>query len=293
MRPVDVGRLLVVLAEVPRRVEELLRDDRRAQLDVGQRVLTPGVVGAATFEVGPHVRDVEFDDRVVLDAAHAGVVERDQLHAALPFSLSWNVSKISPTPSMRLTSSSPAWRKRGGSRRAPTPDGVPVNRRSPGRSGVIAEMYAINSGTEKIISAVVSDCTDSPFRRHSSLTSVGPNSSVVTTQGPIGPNPGNDLPRLNCGAGPWRWTSRADRSWPTATPAMCDQASCSEMCAPPLPTTATSSTSQSTIGVGSATSARAPARQVGDLVKIRGVSGAGEPPPPPGPREVSATAETL
>ena len=59
---------------------------------------------------------------------------------------------------------------------------------------------------------------------------------------------------------------------------MCDQASASVMCAPPVPTTATNSTSQSTIGVGSATSARAPAKQVGYLVKISGVSGALKPP---------------
>ena len=42
VRPVDVLRLLLVLAEVAGRVEELLRDDRRAQPHVRERVLAPG-----------------------------------------------------------------------------------------------------------------------------------------------------------------------------------------------------------------------------------------------------------
>ena len=56
VRPVDVLRLVLVLAEVARRVEELLRDDRRAQLRVGERRPVARVVRAAPLEVLAHRR---------------------------------------------------------------------------------------------------------------------------------------------------------------------------------------------------------------------------------------------
>ena len=44
------------------------------------------------------------------------------------------VLTISPRPSMRVVTTCPSWRNTGGVRAAPTPSGVPVKMRSPGRS---------------------------------------------------------------------------------------------------------------------------------------------------------------
>ena len=83
MRPVDLLRLLLVLAEVPGRVEELLRDDRRAQVRVLERHPLVGLVGAAVLEQLAHVGDVEDDDLVAVDEADPVVrPEADELHAA-------------------------------------------------------------------------------------------------------------------------------------------------------------------------------------------------------------------
>ncbi len=81
VRPVDARRLLVVLAEVARRVEELLRDQRRTQAHLVERQLAPGRVDvAAELEVAPHVRHVELDHPVSDDLSDALVVEGKQLH---------------------------------------------------------------------------------------------------------------------------------------------------------------------------------------------------------------------
>ena len=53
----------------------------------------------------------------------------------------------------------------------------------------------------------------------SSKSSGLPNSSGVTSQGPTGPKPGYDLPRLNCGGVSAIWVIRSDTSWPTESPA--------------------------------------------------------------------------
>ena len=50
VRPADLLRLLLVLAEVAGRVEELLRDDRRAQHRVRERDALAGLVRAAALE---------------------------------------------------------------------------------------------------------------------------------------------------------------------------------------------------------------------------------------------------
>ena len=84
----------------------------------------------------------------------------------------------------------------------PTPDGVPVKMRSPGSNGVIDDRWWTSASTPKIRSDVRLFCISSPLTVQPSARSSGSSSSSgVTTQGPIGPNPGNDLPRLNCGAG--------------------------------------------------------------------------------------------
>ena len=81
VRPVDVLRLLLVLAEVARRVEELLRDDRRAQLRLRQRRPLAGLLGAAALEPLAHRRHVEPDDRLAVEVADSAVVVGDELHA--------------------------------------------------------------------------------------------------------------------------------------------------------------------------------------------------------------------
>ena len=52
-------------------------------------------------------------------------------------------------PSMWVSTTSPALRKRGGLRAPPMPAGVPVKITSPGSSGRIAESSAIRRGTLK------------------------------------------------------------------------------------------------------------------------------------------------
>ena len=82
VRPVDVLRLLLVLAEVAGRVEELLRHDRRAQPHVLERVLAPVArAHRAALEVLAHRRHVELDHAVVAQLADEAVVEGDELHA--------------------------------------------------------------------------------------------------------------------------------------------------------------------------------------------------------------------
>src|SRR5690606_15169372 len=144
------------------------------------------------------------------------------------------------------TSSSPGVSQRRGVRPRPTPAGVPVKMRSPGRSGSSADRAATRRGTEKIMSLVRARCRCSGPMRQPRATSPGSsNSSGVTTQGPVGPKPGRDLPRLNWGAGPASCVLRSDRSWPAVSPATWSQASASATCRAVLPITATSSTSQS------------------------------------------------
>src|SRR5947208_1131916 len=53
----------------------------------------------------------------------------------------------SPSPSTLTVTTSPTLSHRLGERPMPTPPGVPVETTSPGSSGVMDEMYSINSGT--------------------------------------------------------------------------------------------------------------------------------------------------
>ena len=71
-----------MLTEVARRVEELLRDDRRPQPRLGERDPLAGLVGTAALEVLAHGRDVEDGDLVAVEHADARLLaERDELHA--------------------------------------------------------------------------------------------------------------------------------------------------------------------------------------------------------------------
>ena len=159
----------------------------------------------------------------------------------------------------------------------PTPAGVPVKMMSPGSSGTTADSSAISCGTPKTRSLVRASCTVSPSMLQPRARSSGSSSSSgVTTQGPSGAKPRCDLPRLN-----WppaaNCSVRSDRSWPTVSPATCDQASAAATRSARRPTTTTSSTSQSTVPLGSSTSAKGPVMQAGNLVNVAGTLGTSMP----------------
>ena len=79
----DPLRLLLVLAEVPGGVEELLGHDRWAQARAGERNRLAGLVAAAALEVRAHVGDPEHADLVADDMADPEVLaERDEPHVA-------------------------------------------------------------------------------------------------------------------------------------------------------------------------------------------------------------------
>ena len=61
------------------------------------------------------------------------------------------------------------------------------------------------------------------------------------------------------------------------TPATWAHASAAATCRPGAPITTTSSTSQSTLPLGSTTSANGPVRQVGNFVNVAGVAGSSAP----------------
>jgi hypothetical protein len=91
---------------------------------------------------------------------------------------------------------------------------------SPGSSGSTADSLATRAGTENTRSEVRPFCIASPLMlQPSARSSRSSNSSGVTSQGPVGLNPGKDLPMLNCGTGPAIWTERSERSCPTVRPA--------------------------------------------------------------------------
>ncbi len=70
-----------MLKEIAGGVEELLRDDRRAQPDVGERQLTAGRANvSAELEVPTHVGDIELQNTTVHELSHAAVVVSHQFH---------------------------------------------------------------------------------------------------------------------------------------------------------------------------------------------------------------------
>src|SRR5262245_56597857 len=100
MRPVDVLRFLLVLAEVAGRVEELLRNDRRLEPGVGQRCALAGLVGAAAREPFAHRADVEARELFAVDVADLAAVIRDELHAQILWATSAYVCAVFTRPSI-------------------------------------------------------------------------------------------------------------------------------------------------------------------------------------------------
>ena len=79
--PVDLGQFLVVLGEVPRGVEELLRRDGGAQPHRGERKPVPGLGDVpAALEVLPGQPAVQLDHRVAVNPPGPALVERHQFH---------------------------------------------------------------------------------------------------------------------------------------------------------------------------------------------------------------------
>ena len=81
VRPVDGLELFVVVGEVARRVEELLRHDRRPQPDAGQREALAGLSDlTAALEVFAGRGAIEPNDLVILQTAHPPSIKRNQFH---------------------------------------------------------------------------------------------------------------------------------------------------------------------------------------------------------------------
>ena len=97
----------------------------------------------------------------------------------------------------------------------PTPGGVPVVITSPGCRVKNVLRWLMISATEKIIVAVLPDWQRVPFTSRNMSSACGSGtSSGVTSQGPTGPNPSQDLPLTHC---PPRsiWKLRSERSLTT------------------------------------------------------------------------------
>src|SRR3954454_4983228 len=80
VRPVNVARLLLVLAEVTGGVEELLRADGRTQPSLGQRRALVGFFGTAPLEVLAHGADFETHHLLTVDTPHSPLVVGHELH---------------------------------------------------------------------------------------------------------------------------------------------------------------------------------------------------------------------
>ena len=139
MRPVDLLRLLLVLAEVPRRVEELLRHDGRAEPRLGERHPLAGLVRAAPLEPLAHRRDVEHRDLLAVEHAHPPrcFAERHKLQLDLPFVVLWHfrAKRESATTTLRTRASQPSRRRPRCARGRRSRDSRPARRPSaPSRS---------------------------------------------------------------------------------------------------------------------------------------------------------------
>ncbi len=73
---------------------------------------------------------------------------------------------------------------------------------------LVVPSWAVHVSPPSVCAAAVGPSMTQVIRRSPGSES----SSGVTTAGPKGPNAGNDLPRLNCGAGGRRCTVRSLKS---------------------------------------------------------------------------------
>ena len=89
VRPADALRLLLVLAEVAGGMEELLRDDRRLEVGVGERRPLADVLGASLVELRAQVGNVEPDDLLAVDPTDLAAVVGDQPQATTTPQAAW------------------------------------------------------------------------------------------------------------------------------------------------------------------------------------------------------------
>ena len=118
----------------------------------------------------------------------------------------------SPSCGELIRTSSPGWSQTRGSRVLPTPDGVPVEIRSPGSSVISAERCGDELRAPRRSGRPSScACICSPFRVSEKSIASWETSSAVTSAGPQGAEPSKILPAIHCGVANCR--SRAERSF--------------------------------------------------------------------------------
>ena len=113
-----------------------LRGPRVPRLDVQVGAADAGLANAHDHVVDPELR-VGHD--VQAEARPGGGLHEGE-HQLTLGGLSMTRFSTRPIPSTSQRTVSPGSRNTGGSRKTPTPDGVPVIRRSPGSSAMYAEM---------------------------------------------------------------------------------------------------------------------------------------------------------
>lgn len=124
-----------------------------------------------------------------------------------------------PTPSRPTSTVSPSFSQSCGFLPIPTPWGVPVKIKSPGKRVVPWLKKAIVLATPKIISLVLLFCTSLPltlvqiFRLWGSLITL-----LLTIPGPYGAQPSNPFPRPHCPPPRNNCHSRWETSLPMAYP---------------------------------------------------------------------------
>ena len=135
-----------VAADLDDLADELVADDERRRdglrgprvprLDVQVRAADAGLADAHDHVVDPGLR---VGHGLQAEARPGGGLHEGE-HQVTVGGLSMTQFSTRPIPSTSQRTVSPGSRNTGGSRKTPTPDGVPVIRRSPGSSAMYAEM---------------------------------------------------------------------------------------------------------------------------------------------------------
>ena len=134
---VDLDQLVIAERTHPRAAERL-RLDHAQELEISQR-LAHGRLARAEL-----ARDAGLDEPLArLELSADDALQQDVLHLLpqhRPGDRAHATGLVSvPTPSISIVISSPGWSRRCGSRKTPTPAGVPVRIRSPASSVDVCE----------------------------------------------------------------------------------------------------------------------------------------------------------
>ena len=174
---------------------------------------TTGVALADERADGPGADAAErARDEEPLAALTRALTPRPRPRAA-PTSWPAAVRRAGRSPRSRRSRPSPSARNRGGSRKTPTPPGVPVAMTSPGSRRERLRAVADDLGDAEEHRRRCSPTGDARRRpcRRSRASCGSPISSAVTSAGPIGQNVSSDLPRTHWPSPNWR--SRAETSF--------------------------------------------------------------------------------